>query len=96
MGGGSSRRPEMYSDKGRIARIRKILSGIDDSREDEAKLSMVRGLWDVGRLATQYKQSTGMMLKEVAQEIIMDLKDLQRYTYFFAKFPKAHIPFHSL
>lgn len=44
-----------------IAEIKKILAGIDDSLEDEDKLSMVRGYWDAGRLATEYKDSTGIL-----------------------------------
>ncbi|MBI5149422.1 MAG: thermonuclease family protein [Candidatus Omnitrophica bacterium] len=73
-----------------IAQIKKILSGIDDSLEDEDKLSMVRGYWDAGRLATEYKDSTGMLLKDIAREIEVPDWALQRYTQFYKAFSKGY------
>lgn len=73
-----------------IAQIKEILSGIDDSLEDEDKLSMVRGYWEAGRLATQYKDSTGMLLKDIAREIETPVWSLQRYTQFYKTFPNGY------
>ncbi len=73
-----------------IAEIKKILAGIDDSLEDEDKLSMVRGYWDAGRLAVEYKDSTGMLLKDIAREIEVPGWALQRYTQFYNAFPKGY------
>ena len=73
-----------------IAQIKAILSGIDDSLEDEDKLSMVRGYWEAGRLATEYKDSTGMLLKDIAKEIEVPDWALQRYTQFYKTFPKGY------
>jgi endonuclease YncB( thermonuclease family) len=77
-----------------IAQIKAILAGVDDSLEDEDKLSMVRGFWKAGRLATEYKDSTGMLLKEIAREIETPAWSLQRYTQFYKTFaggyPEKH------
>jgi micrococcal nuclease len=73
-----------------IAKIKRILTGIDDSMEDEARLAMVGGLWEAGRLATQYKQSTGMLLKEIARELEIPKGTLQRYTQFYKTFPDGY------
>ncbi len=73
-----------------IAQIKKILSGIDDSLEDEDKLAMVKGLWEAGRLAVEYKDSTGMLLKDIAREIEVPDWALQRYTQFYKAFSKGY------
>lgn len=73
-----------------IDQIKAILSGIDDSLEDEDKLSMVGGYWKAGRLATKYKDSTGMLLKDIAREIETPDWALQRYTQFYKTFPKGY------
>ncbi len=73
-----------------IDQIKKILSGIDDSLEDEDKLAMVRGYWDAGRLAVEYKDSTGMLLKDIAREIAVPDWALQRYTQFYKAFSKGY------
>ncbi|MBI3618114.1 MAG: hypothetical protein HY210_07870 [Candidatus Omnitrophica bacterium] len=73
-----------------IARIKKILTGVDDSLEDEDKLSMVRGFWKAGRLAAEYKDSTGMLLKDIAREIETPVWSLQRYTQFYKTFPGGY------
>src|SRR3989338_4301366 len=73
-----------------IDQIKAILSGIDDSLEDEDKLSMVAGYWKAGRLATEYKDSTGMLLKDIAREIETPDWALQRYTQFYKTFPDGY------
>lgn len=73
-----------------IEQIKGILSGVDDSLEDEDKLSMVRGFWEAGRLATEYKDSTGMLLKDIAREAEVPVWSLQRYTQFYKTFPKGY------
>ena len=73
-----------------IAQIKAILAGVDDSLEDEDKLSMVRGFWKAGRLATEYKDSTGMLLKDIAREIETPVWSLQRYTQFYKTFPGGY------
>ena len=73
-----------------IAQIKKILSNVDDSLEDEDKLSMVRGYWEAGRLAAEYKDSTGMLLKDIAKEIEVPVWSLQRYTQFYKTFPSGY------
>ena len=73
-----------------ISRIKSILSGIDDSMEDDAKLSMVRGFWQAGQLAIQYKDATGMMLKDIAGLLDVPVWSLQRYTQFYKTFPKGY------
>ena len=69
-----------------IARVKKILSGIDESMEDDARAAKVRGFWEVGRLAVEYKQSTGMLLKDIAKELGVHKTSLQRYTQFYTAF----------
>ncbi len=73
-----------------IAQIKAILSGVDDSLEDEDKLSMVRGYWEAGRLATGHKDSTGMPFKEIAREIEVPVGSLQRYTQFYKTFADGY------
>lgn len=73
-----------------ITQIKKILSGIDDSLEDKDKIDMVRGYWDVGRLAVEYKDSTGMLLKDIALAIDVPDWALQRYTQFYRTFPETY------
>lgn len=80
----------MISKSAIIDQIKTILSGIDDALEDEDKLSMVRGYWEAGRLATEYKDSTGMLLKDIAREIETPDSALQRYTQFYRTFPKGY------
>ena len=69
-----------------IEKIKKILAGIDDSLEDEDKLAMVRGYWEAGRLATQYKDSTGILLKDIARAIEVPDWALQKYAQFYRTF----------
>ena len=73
-----------------ITRIKQILAGIDDSLEDEDKRSMVKGYWEAGRLATEYKDSTGMLLKDIAREIETPVWSLQRYAQFYKTFPAGY------
>ena len=73
-----------------ISRIKHILSGIDDSMEDDDKLSMVRGFWQAGQLAVQYKDETGMRLLDIAGLLDVPVWSLQRYTQFFKTFPKGY------
>lgn len=74
-----------------ITQIKEILSNIDDSLEDEDKRSMVKGYWEAGRLATEYKDSTGMILKDIAREIEAPVWSLQRYTQFYKTFPNGYL-----
>ncbi len=66
------------------------MAGIDDSIEDDSKVAMVRGYWDVGQLSMGYKESTGMLIKEVAQILEISDKDLQKYTQFYKTFPEGY------
>lgn len=73
-----------------LERIKKLLADIDDSLEDEDKVLMVRNLWEAGRLASEYKDSTGKILKEIAAELDIALWALQRYTQFYRSFAKGY------
>jgi len=77
-----------------IARVKKILSGIDESIEDDVTTAKVRGFWEVGRLAVEYKKSTGIPLKDIAKEFNVHKSSLQRYAKFYTAFesgyPKEH------
>jgi len=73
-----------------IKKAQKILAGIDDSLEDEDKLAMVKGYWDVGRLAVEYKKSTGMLIREIAQELETSKAALQRYMQFYTAFANGY------
>lgn len=73
-----------------ITKIKKLLADIDDSLEDEDKIAMVRNLWEAGRLATDHKDATGKLLKEIASELDVPPWALQRYTQFYRSFSKGY------
>ncbi len=73
-----------------IEKIKKLLAAIDDSLEDDDKITMVHNLWEVGRLATGHKDTTGKILKEIASELDIAPWSLQRYTQFYRSFSKGY------
>ena len=73
-----------------LKKIRSILSNIDDSMEDDAKLAMVKGYWEVGKIASEYKDSTGKVIKDIADEVEAPTHAMQRYIQFYKEFPQGY------
>ena len=71
-------------------KIKNILAGIEDSLEDDAKIAMVRGFWQIGQLATEHKKTTGMLIQDIAIELDIRKGALQRYTQFYQTFPQGY------
>lgn len=73
-----------------LQKITDILSSIDNTMEDDAKVAAVRGYWQVGKILTEYKSSTGKLLKDIADELFMSDKELQKYAQFYRSFPDGY------
>ena len=50
----------------------------------------VQGFWEVGRLAAQYKRSTGTSLKDIAKDLSVHKASLQRYAKFYKAFENGY------
>ncbi|MBU0467608.1 MAG: hypothetical protein KKF78_11310 [Candidatus Omnitrophica bacterium] len=73
-----------------LNKIKKILSTIDNSMEDDAKLAMVKGYWEVGKLTAEYKDSTGKLIAVIADEIEAPKHAVQRYIQFYKTYPDGY------
>ena len=50
----------------------------------------VQGFWEVGRLAAEYKRSTGTSLKDIAKDLGVHKASLQRYAKFYKAFENGY------
>ena len=73
-----------------LKKITDILSTIDNTMEDDAKLAAVKGYWQVGKIALEYKNSTGKLIKVIADELYIHVASLQKYLQFYKSFPDGY------
>lgn len=73
-----------------LQQIKKISASIEEALEDDTKLANLRAYWEIGRLATAYKKSSGLRFKDIADETAITPQNLQNYSKFYREFPKGY------